>query len=161
MNTFSIELKITFKTRAEDTAEYYLCLAKDNEKYKQSYLNRAMELMNESPPTHTEIFNFLSSNIYDDPTEEARYISLAKSIVCYRNVYDINLFIRDDNVFLSFNVKSNDTLIDIKLMVEGPYDDSYYEGAVGNEMNYPSKTNSSDLLGVLDIDFKINNNKQQ
>ena len=157
MPIFRVEFNITFNSRTEDFVEYYMDEARKNPEEKDKYLSRAKELSEEKEPSIEEIYDFLSSNNYNDESQPKRYISLASSILNHKYVYNIVLSIKNDNVILSFMVNSKTefkTPLDIQeFMYDFPFEDTYYEGAVGNELRFPSRKDSTDLLGELRLDL--------
>ncbi len=157
MPIFRIEFNITFNHRTEDFVEYYMEEARKNPEKKDKYLLRAKELSEEKEPSIEEIYDFLSSNNYNDVTQPKRYISLASSILNYNYVYNIILSIENENVILSFMINSKTefkTPLDIQEFIFGfPFEDTYYEGAVGNELRFPSRKDSTDLLGELRLNL--------
>jgi hypothetical protein len=149
-----VELEFNFHLRNEDFVEYYQKEAEKTELEleREKYLARAKELLEEREPTNQEIYDFLSSNNYDDENQPPRYISLANTILD-SPVYDISLFIKKDKVFLSFMMKPNDKFDSINsvknYMNDYSFVDTYYEGSIGNELRFPSRKDSTDLLGEL------------
>ena len=150
-----VVMRVLFEDRSD--ADYYREEAEGYESddecvEKRRLLKRASELDAEEFPSPEELYAFLSGVDADKP----RFAEMVEVSVLWHPVHRAQLHLDGDEVKISFVLETSDKMETVEDVEETIGDDPFFKskvgGHVGNYCKFPSRKNSKDQLGELNVD---------
>lgn len=145
-----VVMRVLFEDRSD--ADYYREEAENYDEDgcdKRRLLKRANELDAEELPSPEELYAFLSEIDADKP----RFAEMIDVCVLWRTVHHAQLHLDGDEVKISFVMETTEPIEELEELIgDDPFFKSKVGGHVGNYCKFPSRKNSDDQLGELNVD---------